>query len=128
MMTSHQKTVNVNRKILIDALIKNLEDHRKEYREAVEGYRLTIMNDLEGALHDMERAKTDDEIRKVQVKFQFPMNYEMQYIEAIDMLQFSVDENIQIDQQTFQSWIKNEWSWTTHFKALNSTYTLANSR
>jgi hypothetical protein len=55
----------------------------------------------------------------------FPVNYADQYIEAIDMLKFSVDENIQIDQQTFQSYVKNEWTWTQHFKALNSTYAVS---
>jgi hypothetical protein len=125
MMTSHQKTINVNRETLIKALEANLADHRKEYREAVENYRIAVMADLEAALNDMERAKTDNEIRSIQVKFHFPMNYESQYVEAIDMLKFSVDENIQIDQQTFQSYVKNEWAWTNGFKALNSTYSAA---
>ncbi len=124
MFTSHQKTVNVNRESLITVLEENLEQHRKEFKEAVAAYRNKISKDLEAAIHDIDRAETNKEIQSVRVHFNFPPNYENEYVEAIDMLRFSVDETIQLDHQTFKAYVKNEWAWTNQFKTLAASYSM----
>lgn len=122
MMTSHQKMVTVDRLSLIKVLEEGLIQHQKEFAEAVAAYRSKILRDLDSALEDLTRADTAEDIKKVRVHFTFPPNYEAEYLEAIDMLSFSVEDTIQLDQSTFKAYVKNEWAWTNQFKTLAASY------
>lgn len=122
MMTAHQKVITVNRESLIKVLEANQEEHRKEFAEALVAYKEKILVDLNKALNAMHDASTEEQIRKIRIGFSAPTNYEQEYVEAIDMLKFSVQETIELDQTTFKAYVKNEWVWTAPFKALNASY------
>lgn len=41
--------------------------------------------------------------------------------EAIDMLEYSVNETITLDSTSFKAYIKNEWDWTDSFRSYASS-------
>lgn len=123
MMTSHNRVVTVNRIALIEKLKANLEKHKKDYEEAVIGYKEKLKYDLEQALDLVTLCQNPSDLRRLKpVRFEFPVSYETNYIDAIEMLEWSVEETIQLDQSSFKQYVQDEWSWTQSFSAVNSTY------
>ena len=122
MHAGNQKTISVNRVKLILKLKENRVQHKADYEEAVIGYRIKLKADLLDALSLLEDSNTDERLRRINVQFSFPSNYDKEYENAIAMLEWSVSENIDLDQSTFQQYIQNEWSWSRAFEVMNTTY------
>ena len=116
-----KQSVNVKRSELLEILKKNREQHKLDYAEAVEGYRGAKIKALEDAL---EKVKTEEKPEKtsLNVSLNKPITYVSEYTEVIDMLEMSVDEIINLDSDSFQAYIKDNWSWKRSFMASNSTY------
>lgn len=123
MITANQRSVNVNRLQLLECLKKNLEIHKKDYQEALVGYKVKLEKDLTDALESLSSLK-ETELKGFNVEFQHPVSHENSYVEVIEMMEMSVDENINLDSQSFRAFIKNDWPWSINF---NSTTTLYKS-
>jgi hypothetical protein len=118
----HSQSVNVSRQKLLEALKENLAKHKKDYAQAVINYRIALQVDLTAAL----ALANDSESRldKIKVDFSHPQSYASQYQQVIDMLEFSVDETINLDSQAFRAYIKDEWSWKSSFETSNSVFSV----
>jgi hypothetical protein len=132
MMNIRQRSVNVNRVQLLEALRKNLEIHRTEYREAVLEFHRRLEEDLKVAVKKVKNVdptvqEIEDKLKRFSFHVQFPQNYESQYVEVIEMLELSVDENINLDAESFRAYIKNEWAWQHSFRATKAAYATAGS-
>lgn len=121
MMNLRQRSVNVKRIELIEALKKNLEIHRKEYQEALIDFKTRLVEDLEAGAKHVAQANAE-ELAKFSVRINFPQNHEKDFEEVIEMLEMSVDEHINLDSESFKAYIKNEWSWTGVFKNMTESY------
>lgn len=125
MMNIRQRTVNVSRTDLLAKLYENLELHRVEYAEAVLEYRARLEEDLSLALKKVKKvdaADTEKVLKDFRFSISFPQNHEKDYVEVIEMLEMSVDENINLDGESFRAYIKNEWSWKGHFELAKMAY------
>lgn len=118
MITATTQSVNVNRKELIGFIKANRQEHIDEYNQAYSDYQAKVVNELKKAL---ERARNGD-FSKVSVNVTPPETHEADYDDVIEMLEMSVDENINLDRDSFKSYVKNIWRWTQMFKTLNASY------
>lgn len=116
-----QQSVNVKRSELLEILRKNRDQHKLDYKEAVDGYRGAKIKALEDAL---EKVKSEEKPEKtsLNVSLNRPINYISEYTQIIDMLEMSVDEVIKLDSDSFQAYIKDNWSWKRSFMASNASY------
>jgi hypothetical protein len=121
MHAGNQKSITVNRLMLFEKLKANQIQHRKDYEEAVIGYRIKLKADLENALNFIDELPVDM-LKELKVNFAFPSNFDKEYENAIVMLEWSVSENVDLDQQTFQQYVQNEWSWSRGFDLTASSY------
>jgi predicted nuclease with TOPRIM domain len=121
MMNIRQRSVNVSRLQLLEKLKTNLEIHRREYKEAVSDFRTRLMTDLENAVQKVGTMSIP-ELRKLRIDIQPPANHERDYTEVIEMLEMSVDDNINLDSDSFRAYIKNEWHWQSRFSTLKAMY------
>lgn len=119
-LSLHSQTVNVSRVKLLKALKENLIKHQADYAQAVFNYRLALQVDLTAALVQANDPKS--RLDKIKVDFAHPQSYASQYQQVIDMLEFSMDETINLDSQAFRAYVKDEWSWKGSFELTNSTY------
>lgn len=126
MMTLRQRSVNVNRLELIEALKKNLETHRAEYEVALADFKTRLLEDLKTAQKHVNKTEAAD-LKNFSIHFSFPQNHEKDFVEVIEMLEMSVDENINLDADSFRAYIKNEWAWTHSFKSVTESYKIAAS-
>lgn len=122
MITSGRNSVNVSRKDLLAKLKENVVIHKKDYEEALLGYKIKLIEDLNNKLKEVGNS-TPETITKIHpVSFSRPASYEKEYNEIIDMMEASVDEVINLDGPSFRSYFKNEWSWSDSFNASATMY------
>ena len=109
------QSVNIKRQDVIEALQKSLEIHRAEYAEALEDYREACLKFFEEGLEALKSGVLDES--KLQLKVSMPDNYEHEFTSVLDMLEYSVDEVINLDSDTFAAYFKNKWYWKNNFNA-----------
>jgi len=122
MMNIRQRSVNVDRKVLLAALKKNLEIHRKDYEEALVECKARLEKDLAAALEKVKGITNPRKLQSWSFRFQYPQSHVRDYEDVIEMLEMSVDEIINLDQESFKAYIKNEWSWSAGFALTKSMY------
>lgn len=122
MMHSGRHSVNVSRKDLLAKLKENREIHKKDYQEALVGYKIKLVADLKHALDQAERMPVERMQTLRAVPFDCPRSYEAEYNEIIDMMEVSVDDVINLDSSDFKSYFKNEWSWSNGFTMSANLY------
>jgi len=113
--------VKVNRIELLGIVRGNLEKHIKEFNESVEDYKAAAIKLAEA---NMELAKSGelDKIAKMRTVPQKPVSYEQNYNRAIRMLELSVDETIEVEEDVFNQLVLDEWSWKNSFVATGALY------
>jgi roadblock/LC7 domain-containing protein len=119
--TMHNKTVNVERLKMIESIKAGLALHTKTYNEALvdfKEYALIEVNKLQAAIAAGDYSKTA--INLIQ-----PVSHIKEYEEAIEIFEMSVDENINIDLDTFKAYFKNEWQWSRGFESTAMMYKAA---
>ena len=122
MITMHNRSVNVDRKELLKCLKVNLETHKKDYEEAVQGYKTKLIIDLDNAINLVKTTNPHDLKSFTPVQFNFPPCHISDYEEIISMLEMSVDVNINLDSDSFKAYAKNEWSWSRGFNITANLY------
>lgn len=116
-------TVRVNKEELLAKLRENRDQHVKDYKEAVVEYRKAALAEITTMLKQA-KSKTDKIARAVTAPE--PVSYESSYTTAIRMLEMSVDEEIELDQEDFAKYVEDNWQWRGAFAA--NTLSYKNSR
>lgn len=110
--------VRVKKADALSILKKNRAEHRDIFLEAVEGYKKQAVEMLEHHIDEIKNGK----VVTVAVSIPRPVDYTKEYDCAIKMLEMSVDEEIDFNQQAFQQYIMDDWSWKRQFITSNSFY------
>ena len=121
MMGLHQRSVNVARFVLLDKLTANRAIHAAEYAEALVDFKERLVADLVSGAEQVMDTPVEN-LSKFTIDVDYPQSHLREYDEVIEMLELSVDENINLDAQAFRAYVKNEWSWTENFKNTMSNY------
>lgn len=122
MMTSRERSITVDRIKLIEQLKLNLAFHKADYAEAVVGYKIKLVADLEDKLSAVKMLSEERVLDIKAVPFNPPHSYEKEYLDAIEMLEWSTDASITLDQATFKQYVQDEWNWKQSFDVMNTTY------
>jgi hypothetical protein len=113
--------------VAVDTLIHTLETNRakhiKDYQSAKKGWKKVLAKDLAKLLDDVQADKSI-EPRRLQLQSK-PQHYVGEYDEAIEMLKFAANPIIELDQQQFRAYVKDEWSWKNTWEASTTSYIAA---
>lgn len=112
------KTVRINREKLIEAIENNLRKHQEEFDEAIDGYHVKQQQALQQALRVFRKTQK----MPAQVVLPVPVSYESEYLRALDMLRYSVDATIELDESEFEQLVRDNWSWKRGFLAASAMY------
>lgn len=113
--------IKMKRVELLIIVRENMAKHVTEYLEAVEDYKKLV---LKQSLDNLDMAKTGDldtfsRIKSVPSR---PNSYESSYRRAVRMLELSIEDVIEIEEDVFNQLVLDEWSWKHSFVASNSMY------
>ena len=118
-----EMTVTVERKKLLEKLRENQERHSKIVKEAFEGYKFKAVEAL--------RSKLDEFASGKMVFLQFnlapPQDQTAAYDTAIKMLEWSKDDEIELEAGEFRRYVMDEWDWRDSFLVTNAFYSKAAS-
>lgn len=117
MLGLRSQSININRQVLIEKLKEGLETHKIEYEEALLDYKAAVVKFMQQAYF---RASSGD-FTDLVLKFTPPVLHESEYTNIIELLSYSVDENINLDADAFRSYVKGEWSWKNQFDLTSKT-------
>lgn len=123
MLSTRNKSVNVNRLKLLEALRINRAAHEKIFNLAFADFKSEKIRILEDALLKAQKESVEDSAKSnLCFNLTKPVNYLSQYDEVIEMMEMSVDENINLDSDSFQAYFKDNWAWKSSFAGSNAKY------
>jgi hypothetical protein len=113
--------IKMNRLELLDIVRANRITHVQQYIESVEDYKGLV---LRLAAANLKIAKTAnlDEFTKLKAIPGAPTSYEDAYKRAIRMLELSVEDVIEVEEDVFNQLVLDEWSWKRSFTATTQSY------
>ncbi len=113
------KTVTVNKVDLLSRLQENKEIHKAAHVEAFEGWVIETHEKLQTAINDLEEDSKSFETLYVEGP---PRNYLDEYDTAINMLNWSTEDEIDLDYQSFRQYVEDDWNWKQSWSLSNSGY------
>lgn len=119
MLTLRNQTITVNKNILLAKIKENLELYKLDYSETLQDYHLAIKKHLEKAIASVNEENYSSDI--IYFRINAPVDYTEKYQTVIDMLEYSTNEEIELDSPSFKAYIKNQWDWTDSFKAYSTS-------
>jgi len=113
--------IKMNRLELLAIVQANKITHVAEFIEAVEDYKKLVLQIAQG---NAKLAKTADleQFKKIKAQPAPPASYENDYKRAIRMLELSVEDVIEVEEDVFNQLVLDEWHWKRAFTMSNSTY------
>ena len=115
--------VTVDKTKLLKKLKQNREVHKENYKNAHEGWVLT-MKDLSAVLNKeaSDGRISEDTIGDLLRDRTPPSDHTDEYSRAIDMMEMSEDLNISMDQFTFDQYVRDNWTWKETWSMSNTKY------
>jgi hypothetical protein len=113
--------IKMKRLELLDIVRANKEKHITEFNESVVDFKALT---LKVASDNMVAARTGDlkEFKKIKPSPSAPASYEDSYKRAIRMLECSIEDVIEIEEDVFNQLVLDEWNWKHQFAMSNATY------
>lgn len=113
--------VKVNRIELLEIVRKNKDKHIADFNESVADYKAAAIKLAESNL-ELAKSGELEQIAKIRPVPQKPVSYEQNYNRAERMLELSVDEVIEVEEDVFNQLVLDEWAWKNAFVASASLY------
>lgn len=113
MFVGNERKITVLKVELLEKLRAGLLKHQNEFLKAEAGYKEAAVDFLEEAL---ARAKTGD-LSDIKFYLNAPCNFAKDFERAIAMIEMSVQDQVELDENTFKQWVLGEWSWSGNFEA-----------
>ena len=113
--------VKVNRLELLDIVRANKDKHVTEFNESVVDYKAAVIKIAESNLALVQTGDLD-KIAKTKSMPSKPVSYESNYTRAIRMLELSVEETIDVEEDVFNQLVLDEWAWKNQFVASSALY------
>lgn len=113
--------IKMNRLELLKIVQANMLKHTAEFTESVVDYKALV---LQVCTANLTLATTSSltEFAKIKSMPTTPVSYESSYKRAIRMLELSVDEIIEVEEDVFNQLVLDEWDWKRSFTASTMSY------
>jgi hypothetical protein len=111
-------TITVNKDLLVSKLKENREQHHDLYEKAWDGYCKLVRQTLEDMLVII---KTKRPIARG-IGHAPPEDHTADYDDVIDMLSWSLGNEVELTQTQFIQYVKDDWGWREAWITSNSKY------
>lgn len=116
-------TTNVAVAKLIAKLKSNQKIHEQTYLKALEGWRREVTK----VADKTKDLATNGELRRLPGEWRdvldVPQNYSEEYANATAMLEASVDDSVELNQEQFNCFWLDQWGWKDSWLETSSNYT-----
>lgn len=112
------KQVIVQKADVIERLAANRERHRRLYEAAMDRYAQAAVAQLDAWAQEFRTGGTP----RVALDLPLPVDHTEDYDVALDMLGMAVGEVVDIDIETFRSYMRDDWPWRGRFQQTTDFY------
>ena len=112
------QSVTVSKENLLATMKKNREEHRDVFLRAQEVYRQRVIEELDRRLNDAKNGRPLDLVFRLPV----PEDHTDDYDAAIQAVSWHIEDNIELEWDTFQMYVLNRWHWARAFAANTGSY------
>ena len=118
------ESITVRKTDLLAALRENRGGHRAAFEAAQEGWRATIIEELDRRLADARAG------RRVDSRFMIPEpeDHTTDYDRVIRMVEMEVNDTIAVPEHDFRCYVMDDWDWMASWTASNSGYVARTAR
>jgi len=116
--------IEVNKDDLIKELEKNRAQHEADFKEAFEGYRAALGEDLKKKLSLWESKQDVPHFIQLDV----PEDHTKDYDRVIGMLKMSIDKTVIITTQEYSQYVMDDWGWKERFTNTSQAYAVAKGK
>jgi hypothetical protein len=113
---------------IMERVKENRDKHAEEFAVALKGYYLEVQEQLEKIAEEAQKASVkagkekDPKSLTYSVNARKPEDHTGDYDRILDMLRLAKNENIELDEQEFAQYVRDEWAWKQRFTETSSTY------
>lgn len=111
----------MNRLQLLEIVKGNRLTHVAQFIESVEDYKGLVLKITTGNVKIAKTASLEEFIKLKGIPAA-PISYEDAYKRAIRMLELSIEEIIEVEEDVFNQLVLDEWSWKRSFTASTMAY------
>ncbi len=113
------KEVTVDKENVLSRLRENRTQHEQDYRDALQGWKETVLEHLERL-----RAQLEEQPEKVVplIPHPRPESHLEEYDRMIEMLELHLPTSITITQDEFRAYYQDDWDWKSRFDTANVNY------
>ena len=116
------KTVKVEKARLLKALYENKKSHEEDFEITWDGYATRVVSNLEELLRAAKNRRVGEQIN-LHVNLSAPENHSEDYARAIQMLDWELEDTVELEEVEFQSFVQDDWDWTHRVRSSNTMYT-----
>ena len=111
--------VRVPRQELLGRIKENRENHKEVVAEALEGYRVAVIEELEKRIDQIKAGKKID----TYVRLPQPEDHTIDYTTVIGMLEMSTEETVTLGPDEYASFVEDRWDWRDRWIQNTASYT-----
>lgn len=113
-------SVRVDKKQLLATLRQNHEKHKQEFAAAIEGWKAEVIGKLEKLLAEARDGTCF--AHSVSLHVGKPEDHSEDYVRVIKLLEYSLDQELELSTEEFNRFVLDNWQWTQAFKAAAANY------
>lgn len=111
--------VRIEKQKLMNVLTDNFDKHLTDLKDIKHERRGEILDHCRDLI---ENIRKDKEYQPVFKQYPLPDDHSDEYRRAIKMVEFSVDENIELSERQFDELVMDNWNWKRGFELAKSAY------
>ena len=113
--------IKMKRLELLALVLENKAKHVKEFNESVTDYKALVLK-LNKENLALAQSGNLDRFKEIKGMPPYPVSYEASYTRAARMLELSVDDTIEVEEDVFNQLVLDEWTWKNHFLSNSTMY------
>lgn len=118
--------IKVNKTKLLLSLVQNRSKHIADYKLAVKGWQKEVIDTVVREANNLSNTGDYSSFVKrtnpVLNLDPAPVSRQADYDQAIEMLEYCADSEIELQTHQYNAYVKDEWNWKSHWNLSNSKY------
>jgi hypothetical protein len=112
--------IKVKKTELLEILKKNRKAHNGIFREAQDGFRKVVIEELEKRLEAARKGKRIEQYMRLPE----PQDHTRDYDRVIAMLEMDLSETVELSEQDYAQYVEDDWEWKRQFLGTSRAYSL----
>ena len=114
-----QSVIQVKRQALLERIKANRDNHKVDYDKTWDGYSKAVTKFFE---ENMAELKAGRKWKNTAFSGPVPQDHTEDYDRVIDMLSMEIREDLEIDEQQFAQYVRDDWGWKNQFVTTSANY------